>query len=505
MTANPRRAPIPPLAWLLLALSAAVCVVWFVHARGFWEDDAFIHLEFARSLANGQGFSFNGQVVYGDTSPLWVLLLVAFHAIIPGWLAAGKALTVAAAIFTLTAVFFFSRALALNKLALSAASLFAATMVLITVVNPYFGYWAFSGMEALAAVGVVCWGLLAVIPNQLSTPRFLLGCLAAGVAPILRPEMSFFTILLGLLLLERLIRMNLTLSRRIARAIAGLATIALPTLLWASYALHTFGMLVPNTNAAKRAAPGDAIVPRLLQVYGLGFPVILVALALLAAWLLWYALRGRSQKAPNPATTLPAAGWLIFLWTAVNSAFYILDHTYVQTRYIYVTAPVLTIALLAIAAQRSTAIYRALLAVALICAVGLIWLSGWRLISSKADVVRVTNDLAAVLRTLSPDAGVADYSIGAITFLSQHPIVDTGGITRPGILPLLADKDETRRVAWIYTQGGRYEVIDHPPVPGSTLVWSEDLSFGSWSLHRHPSGPRDVLMLWKLPPPPSQP
>jgi hypothetical protein len=296
--------------------------------------------------------------------------------------------------------------------------------------------------------------------------------------------------------------MPTTPARRISLAVAGLVAIALPTLLWARYALHTFGMLVPNTNAAKRAAPGDPVLPRLLQVYGLGFPVLLLALALLAVFLLWYLLRGRAKEATN---LLPAAGWLIFVLTAIDSAFYILDHTFVQTRYIYVTAPVLTIALLAIAAQRSTPIYRTLLALTLVCALGVIWLSGWRIITSKADVVRVTNDLATVLRTLPPDAGVADYSIGAIVFLSQHPIVDTGGITRPSFIPLMADKDETRRVAWIYSQGGRYEVIDHSPVPGSTLVWSEELSFGSWSLHRHPSGAKDVLKLWKLPPPPSTP
>ena len=29
-----------------------------------------------RSVAEGRGFSFNGHVVYGDTSPLWVWLLV---------------------------------------------------------------------------------------------------------------------------------------------------------------------------------------------------------------------------------------------------------------------------------------------------------------------------------------------------------------------------------------------------------------------------------------------
>ena len=35
-----RRGPMPTLAWLLLALSAGICVLWFVHALGYWEDDA---------------------------------------------------------------------------------------------------------------------------------------------------------------------------------------------------------------------------------------------------------------------------------------------------------------------------------------------------------------------------------------------------------------------------------------------------------------------------------
>ena len=76
---------ITPLAWLFLALSALWCIVWLIHGWHYWEDDAFIHLEFARSVSRGQGFSFNGHVVNGDTSPLWVYLLVAFHRIIPAY------------------------------------------------------------------------------------------------------------------------------------------------------------------------------------------------------------------------------------------------------------------------------------------------------------------------------------------------------------------------------------------------------------------------------------
>ena len=55
---------------LLLALTLLWCLYWFVHSWHYWEDDAFIHLEFARSLAAGRGFAFNGRVVAGDTAPL---------------------------------------------------------------------------------------------------------------------------------------------------------------------------------------------------------------------------------------------------------------------------------------------------------------------------------------------------------------------------------------------------------------------------------------------------
>src|ERR1700722_8939359 len=97
---------------LLLACTALWCLYWFLHARGYWEDDAYIHLEFARSLAAGRGFSFNGHVVAGDTAPLWVFLLAGMHAFVPDWLAAGKALTVLGAVFGLAGIYAFARSLA---------------------------------------------------------------------------------------------------------------------------------------------------------------------------------------------------------------------------------------------------------------------------------------------------------------------------------------------------------------------------------------------------------
>ena len=505
------------LAWLLLGLSALVCVLWFVHALGYWEDDAYIHLEFARSVATGHGFSFNGHVVYGDTSPLWVWLLAAAHVFIPDWITAGKTLTALAAIFALSGAFVFSRSLVFNptatcSLSPAASSPFAAAMVLVFVTNPYFGYWAFSGMEALAAAGLVCWGAAALSSSaaalsyfgtarQPITPaRFLLAALAAGIAPLLRPEMIFFTLLLGLVLLVDLIRTpGRSLSRRLSLLLAGLVLIATPALLWARYALRTFGMVVPNTNAAKRAGPHDSIVLRLINLYTFGFPVIVIGLLLLAAWLIWYLVRGRREGAA-PVSGLHAGGWLLFVWTAINCVFYIVDHTYVQTRYIFVTAPVLTIAILAIAAQRWPSIYRALVAFALVFGVTISALTTWPLIRNKVQVDRIYAQLADYLRTLPPDAPVAHYSIGEAAFLSQHPIVDTGGITRPGIIAFMGDATDDRRQAWIYSQGAKYEVIDHAPVPGATLVWSRDLPSTGWFLNPREYRTTELLQVWKLPP-----
>jgi hypothetical protein len=488
-----------PIAWLLLSLSAALCVLWFVHALGYWEDDAYIHLEFARSFAAGQGFAFNGHVVYGDTSPLWVFLLDTMHVVIPDWMTAGKTLTLLGAIFALSGVFYFSRSLT-RSLSPEASSNFAAAMVLVTVTNCYFGYWAYSGMEALSAGGLVCWTGVALSPKRLSPTRFLLAAFAAGLAPILRPEMSFFTLLVGLILLWDLISDNSrTFRRRFTLLAGGLVLIATPAVLWARYALHTFGMVVPNTNAAKRADPHDSIPSRLVHLYTFGFPVIVIGLLLLAAWLVWYYARGKREGARPIAPMLHAGGWLLFVWTGITWVFYTIDHTYVQTRYIFVTAPFLTIAILAIAIQLRPTLYRGLLTLAIAVGVVVSALTTWPLVHNKVVVDQIYADLAHYVATLPPADGVAYYSIGEAAFLSHHTIIDTGGITRPGIIAYLADPNDDRRLAWIYNEGARYDVIDHSPIPGSVLVWNHDIPSTGWFLNPRAYRSTERLQLWKLP------
>lgn len=495
------------LAVALLVLAAVWTTLWFVHALHYWEDDAWIHLEFARSLAEGKGFAFNGRVVYGDTSPLWVWLLAAVHVVIRNWYAAGKTLTALAAVFALAGVYAFSRTLTAT-LTSAASHLFAALMVLVLVVNPFFAYWAFSGMEALAAVGLVCWGLTCIAGTGASRPltprRFLMACLCAGLAPLLRPEMSFLTLLLGLLLFIHWANLQARFRQKLGLFFAGFALIITPGVAWAAYAMHTFGSFLPNTNAAKRADPHQSVLWHLLGVYALGFPLALLGVALLLGWLI-FGLRRSPITLVTVLRSLDPGAWLLFLWTAVTCVFYLLDHTYVQTRYVFVTAPVLTVVLLAMARKLFPRVYTAGIALAFLSGVTLSLLTTWPLIRNKVLVDRDYAALAEFFRHLPATDPVAHYSIGEAAFLSRHPIVDLGGITRPGVIPFLFDTTDNRRIWWVHEQGAHYIVLDHAPEPGSRLVWSLAIPTTGWFLNPRQYNRTESLMLWKLPQTPTIP
>jgi hypothetical protein len=509
-TTSPAPTPhaLPLAAVLLLVLSAAITVFWFFVARGYWEDDAYIHLEFARSLAAGHGFRFDGHLVYGDTSPLWVALLVLFHLpfpdTVPGWIEAGKLLTVVAAAFSLSGVFFFARSLVAtgvrHVLAPAQASLFAAFMVLGFVLSPYFGYWAFSGMEALAAAGLAAWICVLLARHRHSWKRLLLAALLLGLGPLLRPEMAFLAVLLAVVLFQRIRHLRASLTLRVDLLVGCLALGVAPAAAWAFYALHTFGSALPNTNAAKRAGPTDSVATRLAHLLLFGYPVAALACALLAAWGLWYLLHGRKSNAGPVWNRLPVTGWVVLLWTAISCIFYIANHTFVQTRYVFVTGPLLTVVLLALAALRWPRVYRGLLALALLFGAYVSVFTTLPLVRNKVMIDRAFAELAAFMNTLPDRTPVALYAIGEPAFLSGHPVVDTGGITRPGVVPFLFDPTLDRVTAWAREQGAQYQVIDHTPLPGARLLWSHDLPVSGWYLDPRRYCATERLQLWQLVP-----
>src|SRR5262245_35937504 len=96
-------------ASIAVSLAAALALYWIAEAHiagaaslsSFPLDDSWIHLHFARNLAEGAGFAYNpGVPVPGSTAPLWTLVLAGVFSlagVAPAW---AKVLGIAAALAT---------------------------------------------------------------------------------------------------------------------------------------------------------------------------------------------------------------------------------------------------------------------------------------------------------------------------------------------------------------------------------------------------------------------
>ncbi|PYO53926.1 MAG: hypothetical protein DMD84_04225, partial [Candidatus Rokuibacteriota bacterium] len=146
-------------------------------SAGFPLDDSWIHLHFARNLAEGTGFAYNpGVPVAGSTAPLWTLLLAAGARVAGASLVMVKTLGVAGAL---------AAALVLRRAALAwGASAPAALVAAVALVwSGPFAWGALSGMEVTLAALLVAAALLALARDHL-----VLTAVAGGLATLARPE-----------------------------------------------------------------------------------------------------------------------------------------------------------------------------------------------------------------------------------------------------------------------------------------------------------------------------
>lgn len=198
-------------------------------APGFPLDDSWIHLQFARNLAAGAGFSYNpGVPVAGSTAPLWTLLLGAGAGVASASLAMAKVVgivaTVGAALVT--------RRAALAWGARSDVAL-PASIALLWMGPIVWG--ALSGMEVSLAALLVAAALLSHAHD-----RPLASAVCAALAVLARPE--------ALLLVPFLAAARpLTLRRVAVFAVVTIVVVA-PAIL---FSLATAGTPYPATAAAK--------------------------------------------------------------------------------------------------------------------------------------------------------------------------------------------------------------------------------------------------------------
>ncbi len=191
-------ARIPIWFWLLLFSGIALGQVYFL--RDVAMGDAFIHFVFARGIAEGQPFFYNGDFSAGSTSPLWSALLAPFWKIF-GIKIIWMVKILAGFFVALSILLTFVASFKVSKnrnLSLITAALVATSFV--------FSFWAAKGMETPFYVCLVLLSFifyLRILELKKSlTLEIALGILL-GLGILTRPEMWFFSLFIGIPLLMK--------------------------------------------------------------------------------------------------------------------------------------------------------------------------------------------------------------------------------------------------------------------------------------------------------------
>lgn len=443
-----------PLGASIAALGIGVVVfLWktrqiagSIGAGAFPLDDSWIHMQFARNLAEGRGFAYNpGVPVSGSTAPLWTLLLggtftvLGTHPVLAKVL--GLALTLGTAWLAGRLAGLWAGYRGLELLA-SALTALAGPMV----------WGALSGMEVSLAALLVTASLVLRAEDREGA-----AAVALGLGTLARPEA---------ILLLPLFWLSGPLTWR--RGLKWLGPVAACLAPWAAFNLATIGSPLPGTAAAKieggllgaLAGVREPLATTLLRRPGQ------------YAWewvgWLWHV------DALLPLLLLPGLGWLGRRWgrAALAPACVLLAHPlamallapyrgpgFQEGRYsIHLLPLALVVAVVPLAASRTAAARaeagpgpqllrpggwltppRARLAAALALLVGVLAaLPGaasryaWAVQNIEAMQVHLAR---WVTDHTPPTARLGLNDVGAIAYFSRREVIDVMGLVTPAILP----------------------------------------------------------------------
>lgn len=430
---------------LAAGLALAAALMWPL--RGYITDDTFIHLQYARHLAEGQGPVFNpGERIYGSTSPLWVVLLGAAMALGLDGLGAARAL---GAVATLGSV---ALMLQLLRQTVRTPALRAAGTI-AWASHAWMLRWSLSGMEAPLAVAFTLAGFVAFTARARWGERAALTGALWSLAALTRPEGVFLVLLWGGLLIAGLGRGGGL--RRLAAGAVG------PVLLyggWLAFARSYYGTLWPQTLAAKTAG-GEGIAYHLQNLWRQA-RIVGATDGLLAAFLVIalvvVALRPRAAVAehapPAPGAFGALERWLPWAWVLGLPVLYALRGVPVLSRYVLPLLPILGW-LAWRAADRwwvgETATPGRSARAALFAGLVMALVVTQNAIVYRAQVVPHVRSFSPALeaslvewgrwfdRHAAPDAVIATPDIGAIGYFSRRRVVDLAGLVTPAMVPHL--------------------------------------------------------------------
>lgn len=453
---------------LVAGLLLAVALMWPL--RGYVTDDTFIHLQYAKHLAEGQGLVFNvGERVYGCTSPLWVALIADGMMLGFDGLVTARVLGLLA---TLASVVLF---LQLMRRTLRSPILRAAA-TLTWAGHAWMIRWSMSGMETPLAVALTLAGFVAFTEGKQWGSRPVRTGTLWALAALTRPEVVFLLVLWAIFLV-----IDTQNRAGVRRLLAGLLPPAVIYGSWLLFARVYFDTFWPQTLSAK-AVGGEQIAIRVdnlwrqLRIVGASDGVLAIALGVAVVF-------GFRRLRPERWIAQRMLPWV---WVIAVPFLYLARGVPVLSRYLLPLLPVLAwLAWRTLerwwlgASPQPPALRRAAVLGVLVAALAL----GANLYVYRTVVVpQVLTFSAGLEQSLvhwgrwfaeytPPGTKIATPDIGAIGYFSGRRVVDLAGLVTPEVVPLLAEADQPEMVAHLrFASFTRPEyLIDRAPAPFDLL------------------------------------
>ena len=416
--------------------TAAVCMVVMVvlslPLAGSMTDDTYIHMQYARNLAEAGELSFNrGDPTYGATSPLWVFLLSIVYRLGGDMAHWSRILSLFFGVASVYLVYRLALKIGMGRYPSSlAAAIFASEAWVIR--------WSSVGMESSFAVFIVIAVIISSLEVTRSSARSLLFGTLLFLAYLVRPE--------ALLLFPLAV-----ISFMIFRGGAGVSRrfrwffVYLPAMvIWLLMIKGHTGTWFPLTAGAKQGNIDfssvlftRAVVPARIITATVGIP-----LAALVLFLLFGIVRNRKLLFIDDERKRPGI-FLSLIWIFALPAAYLLIDFQVISRYLIPVSPFIIILGTASAAvfcerylRRSSkiilSIFAALVMIQNVLFLNIVVVEPTKGFSDGLQEVLVRMGIY-LSENSDPDDLVAAPDIGAIGYYSGRRILDLGGLVTPEI------------------------------------------------------------------------
>jgi hypothetical protein len=410
-------------------------------------DDTYIHLVYARNLAQGLGFSFNaGEPSIGTTSPLWVVLLSLFFRL---------GLNIYYATIFLSLLIFLGCGLLVGLLAkdllsdlpceegktISLLSLFCASLYLF---NGNIHWYLFSGMETML---FHFFSLLSIYLYRHHGLTVKTG-LSLGLLLLTRITEGTLIVAIGIVDLFR--------GRRGYTGYGAILLVYLPYLIF-SYLLT--GNLIPTTAQGKtltwvdgqfrpfRTASFLFACLKYLFLYNPQIFLLLMLTAVLFGFRVWILVRRGRGLRIREGREENYLLWVIILWGIFHVGIYAitfrtLAHHLRYVSGIYPVIILLSAFCLAQWAKRWRVVERWLLPlfVTAVLMITIFNLRFWKEVykGNIEQIEKVYIKAAEWVRdNTSPSDRIAGFDIGILKYISNREIIDLGGLVNPEVYPFL--------------------------------------------------------------------